>query len=317
MHIPLNKRRVFGWTFVLSIAIQISCSTEPGSENKAPSWIAQPARTVDAGYIVYVTSGEDRSIVEATFKAKAAAVEDVANECSFAPKGTRVEDQYDQPKGILHHVYIKMALSFEDCQAAQNAIDPNAIKKLANVSLAQELKRYQDTVDLEARQDIQDLNESESSSQNDPLATASPVPHSPSNGPVYSSPSYVSYMVTRQQIAYAKETVIFAPAGSYPVNSPQSVQFTNTVAPAVRETNSYQASHPEVATWNHSWSSLPYKPAVPAFNGVSGMRSTVARFNFRRQSMGGAAQRYGSRRSQGGGQGGAQGGGRRHRRRGW
>ena len=225
-----------------------------------PAWVRQPARTVDGGYIIYVASSEDRVLDKAEMKAQAAAIQDVANECSFAPKGTRLEDRYDNSLGILHRVYAKVAISYQDCQDAQNALDPEVIKRLANVALTEQVKRYQDAVDNEAYEVAENDNEG----MNPELANTTGAP-----GPIHDQ---VHFFVVRQQIAYAKEVVILASSETYSSGSPQAMQFTQVVAPVATQVRTYQTANPAVASTTQSWSSLPARPAVPALAGVHGMR---------------------------------------------
>lgn len=129
----------------LSLLILMGCSSgghHSESSESRPVWTTQPMRTVDQGYIIYLGSGEDSAQSQAYFKAQSEAIENIANECSFAPKGARTEDRYDETLDYgKHRVYVKAAVTFADCEAAQKAVDPEEIKKLANIQFAEELKR--------------------------------------------------------------------------------------------------------------------------------------------------------------------------------
>ena len=66
------------------------CATAP----TLPDWTSEPARVVDNGYIVYTGSGLESDPNTAQFVAEGTAIQDLANECSFVPKGARVEDHF-------------------------------------------------------------------------------------------------------------------------------------------------------------------------------------------------------------------------------
>lgn len=184
----------------------MSCVSAPNQNLSKPAWIYQPARTVDAGYIVYVASALDRSFEQAKFKAKGAAIEDIANECSFPPKGVRVEDEFEMTAGILNEAYIKMTVAFQDCEDAQKALDPTSITTLANVSLANFLKRYQDRID----------HESDSAEEQQQHLVKNDEPNSTPHNSTTAQSDQITYLVQRQQVAYAKEVVILAGSEAYP-----------------------------------------------------------------------------------------------------
>src|SRR4051794_24411710 len=86
----------------------LSACASPGTAVDAqtpPPWARQPSPTVEGGYIVYVGSGEDRDGERARRKAEAQALGDLANECSFAPKGTRIEDRFERLDGTLRQAF--------------------------------------------------------------------------------------------------------------------------------------------------------------------------------------------------------------------
>jgi len=218
-----------------------SCSTTPSGPPK-PDWITQPTRTVDKGYIVYVGSGEDNNAERAKFKAEAMALQDLANECSFAPKGTRIEDHFSENIKDFTESYAKVAVEFQDCEKAKAALTPEAVQQVANVALAEQIKRYQDLID-----------HPEPDETPVPIAIASTSGSSTGSGPkIIQNDS--EFFVMRQQVAYYKQAVILAPPGTYTPNSTQSTQFTQNVQEVAHAVNSYEVAHPQIHTWANSYS---------------------------------------------------------------
>jgi hypothetical protein len=228
------------WGFLAIFTLSGCSSTPSGTRAEAPAWINQATRTVDNGYIVYVGIGEDNVPERARFKAEGMAIQDLANECSFAPKGTRVEDHYDQPVGVIFRSYAKVGIAFQDCDDAKAAIQPAEIQKLASAPLTQELKRYQDAVDTPEDEETV-ASASEGSGANPMIYRTTPIQNDS------------GFFVVRQQVAFMKEDVILVPQ-NYPPNSPQSQTFVQQVAPAQNSVQTYETAHPVVRTWPQSFS---------------------------------------------------------------
>lgn len=247
---------------LLLYLISFSCTSIPNHTLVEPTWIHQPARSVDSGYIIYVASALNRIPEQAKFEATGAVIEDIANECSFPPKGAHLEDEFLTTSGILNQAYVKMAVPFQDCEEAQKAVEPSSITKLANASLTTLLKRYQDKIDYETE---------EGEEQQHTLVTQNEQNSSHSE-PTLPQSNQVTYLVQRQQLAYAKEVIILAGPGAYPIGSPQSSQFVSSIHPVVTQIQNYKNSNPELKQSTISWSSLPIRPGVKGISGVQGMR---------------------------------------------
>ena len=225
-----------------------NCSSTPQAPPEPP-WIHQATRVVDNGYIVYVGTGEDPSLERGQFLAEGKALEDLANECSFAPKGTRIEDHYNAQAKYLFHSYAKVAVEIEECDKAQKATDPESVRQLANQSFTDEIKKYQEAVDE---------GEGEEVAQNgQPLAA-------PANPQPYVVHDTVGFFVVRQQIAYEKEVVILSPPAMYQPGAPETVAFTRVVEPATVGVQTYVHSNPEIMKAPTTWSNVPNRPQAYA-----------------------------------------------------
>jgi hypothetical protein len=258
--------------FLLISMYIASCSSAPQTP-PAPAWISQPARTVDQGYIVYVASSEDRSAEQARFKAESQAYQDLANECSFPPKGARTEDRYVKQVGTTQtqQAFVKVAVDFQTCEEAKQAIQPDEIRKLANVAMTDQIKAYQ--VKYEAPPEgSEDENENEEAGVSDETQAVLNARQAPP--PIYVS-SPVQFYVARQQVFYYKQDVILSPPAAYPPNSPQTTQFVNQVQAPVMRVQQYEAANPALRTSSQTWSTThqqavkSYQAARPAANRMS------------------------------------------------
>lgn len=205
---------------------------------------------MDAGYIVYVGSGEDTQEQKAAFKAEGQGLQDLANECSFAPKGARVEDRYETNEdGVYRQAYAKVAVDFQSCEDAKNAADAAQIQKLANVAFTEEIKRYQEMMNEPPPPPIADQG----------TAEGSPPP--PSGGGYYAGPPRTtvmivqdepSFFVVRQQVAYVKQTVILAPPPAPGAPPPQLA----AIQGPSRQIHDYEQANPTLKTSQRPWSQV-------------------------------------------------------------
>src|SRR4051794_40170297 len=102
-------------TLCFGIFSLAGCASHAPSQD-APAWTQANSRTVDNGFIVYVGHAEAPNADRGEIKAEGVALEDLANECSFIPRGTRVENRYSAPNG--EHValaYVQVAVELQEC----------------------------------------------------------------------------------------------------------------------------------------------------------------------------------------------------------
>lgn len=235
-------------SFLLLLPLIGACASEPKSEK--PAWITQPTRIVDNGYIVYVGSAEDVSPERAQFKAEGIALEDLANECSFVPKGARIEDRFAEKEKHFNKAYVKIGLEFTECEKAKHANDPVAIKEIANTSFTEQIRRYQD---------LSETGDMPDPAQYAALDVPQELPPVPSSAGLTET---THFYVIRQYVAYQKETVILSPPTMYAANSPETQKFNTALQPALAQVASYQTKNPTLETKPEAWSHLADRPKI-------------------------------------------------------
>ena len=186
------------------------------------------------------------AVERATFQAEAIAIGDLANECSFVPKGARIEDRFDHAAAGVHTVYAKIGITFEECEEAKRTVDPEKLHALANVAMTEELKRYQDIFYVAQA----------------PTADVLPTAPPSSETRVASIQSTPEFFVARQEVVYAKQTVILAPVDAYPVGSPQHTQFVQAVSVQSTQIQQYEATNPTVRSGPTTWSAVERNPGT-------------------------------------------------------
>jgi len=251
MH-KMNRKAPFislvNFMTLIAFAALAACSSEPKIQK--PSWLSQPTRVVDNGYIVYISSAEDAHAEQAQFKAEGQALEDLANECSFVPKGARIEDRYNEKEKYYTKSYVKIGLEFTECEKAKHSNDPVAIKELASSGFTAQIRRYQDLIEN---------GEAPEASHYAALEVPKELPPTPPSTGMSES---THFYVVRQYIAYQKETVILSPTTSYTANSPESQRFVAAVQPAVTQVETYQSKNPELQKQPLAWSKIPDRPVL-------------------------------------------------------
>ncbi len=236
------------WKIFLAPLFIIACATE--SKVELPPWTKEPTRSVDNGYIVYIGSAEGPTQEKAQFKAEGIALEDLANECSLLPLGVRIEDRFSSKEKTGYISYVKVGVEFQECTHGQKSIEPSEIKKIANVSMTEQLKRYQDLEQTGEMPSPQDA-----SAQIEPPKDYGPIPQE-------TSTSQTHFYVVRQYVAYQKQVVILSPPNAYAPHSIESQNFVKAVQPATEQVEHIAIKHPILQTQPQPWSKLNDKPHV-------------------------------------------------------
>ncbi len=251
----LSLKRLGACFAVLVIS---ACASTPKGEGEAqlPAWAQQPARTVDGGYIVFIGSGEDTTLERAHFKASGMAIQDLSNECSFAPKGTRSEDHFEQRVGNVYKSWAKFSVQYDDCESAKKAVDPAEIRKIANVPMADELKRYHEMMNEPEPMSLVSTETPAQSNSDNPSSS-----NSGSGGRVrfVALNNNNGFFWARQQIVYTKQIVILAPVNQYQPGSAQSAQIAHSLTPTQTAVRQYEAHNPDLRTGHQTYSSSPVR----------------------------------------------------------
>ena len=183
-------------------------------------------------------------------KAEGQALEDLANECSFIPKNTRIEDRFSSYEDRETTAFIKVGLPFEDCENAKRALDPAEIKKQGSPGFTAQLKKYQDVIET-----------GEWSSDSE-VADIDPgvIPPPPIRQEGWSDATH--FYVTRQYVAYQKETVILAPPTAYAPGTDQNKKFTTFVTQESANVKGLEEKNPGLKTSPMAWSQVPQRPQL-------------------------------------------------------
>ena len=225
------------------------CSSNPVVQE--PAWIHDATRRVDGGYIVYIGSDTGSNPERAAFRAEGMALEDLANECSMIPKGTRIEDRFNETSKNSSKAYVKIGVEFQACEEMKKAIEPDQIRKIGNIAFTEQLKRYQD------------LNETGEIPDKTTVTEIEP-PEVPAQAPERAQgwSESTHFYVTRQYIAYQKEVVVLAPPNAYPPDSTRTKNLVAALQPATSQVQLMEKQNPSLQSQPVAWSKLPDRPKI-------------------------------------------------------
>jgi hypothetical protein len=123
-----------------------ACSTSllwSNWNHSSKDWVLQPARTVDQQNLVFVISSSGLSKASAEFTAVSKALEDLANECSYIPRGTRLEDRVESKQVDQFVVAVQLVISVKNCDQAKKDFLPEDIQLNANRGYTDQIQKYQ------------------------------------------------------------------------------------------------------------------------------------------------------------------------------
>ena len=235
---------------LFSLLLLCSCSSEP-VKPPAVAWTLQPSRTVDNGYIVYVGKASANTAERAQFRAEGIALEDLANECSFIPKGSRIEDRYLEKDKNIYTAYVKVGLEFQNCDFSKKAIQPDEIKNLASLPFTLQLKKYQDLTETGEMPQTTELTEV---TPPDEYVEAPTRAVSPNDN--------IHFFVTRQYVAYQKEIVVLSPPTAFAAQSQESQKFVAAVSPSMQQIQITEKNHPQYLKQTTTWSQIHDRPVL-------------------------------------------------------
>ncbi len=235
------KPRIIRLRLLLLILFLFYCGcTTSAPDRERPKWIDGPTRTVDNGYIVYIGTGEEIADSQAQLAAEGLAIQDLANECSFIPKGTRVEDRYSEKLNNTYKAYAKIAIEVSACDEAAKITDPNEVKSMASQPFTEELQRFEDSIQGHSDEVVDaDVPEKQLTRP---------------EGAQFSSEDH--YYMARQYIVYQNQAVILAAPGYYAPGTPAYVNYTTHVRPVIMGVQSYSAQNPQVRNNPRTWSTM-------------------------------------------------------------
>ena len=176
----------------------------------------------------------------------------MANECSFIPKGTRIEDRYvESVDKNSFNAYVKIGLEFQICDSAKKTVQPEEIKNLASLPFSEQLRKYQELAETGEIPTGSELVEVVP-----PTEYASP----PTHGSGYDD--NVHFFVTRQYVAYQKQIVIFAPFSAFAPGSADNERFVTALSPSVQQIRMTETEHPTLLSQATTWSTLKGRPSL-------------------------------------------------------
>ena len=229
------KRFAVRFFSVLSLTGLSACGTASywsGLTHPNKEWVEQPARSIENQDLIFVNSAVDPARSRAEFNAVSKALEDLANECSFIPKGTHLEDRADtqNPDGFV--VSVKLVIADKLCEQAKKDLIPEIIKRNANRGYAEQLQKYQ----LENRSGFNDkrLSRREANLIHDDI----------------------EFFEMRQKIALLKTDIILPSKNHDEVGLKHSQEVLQILSEEFAATHNYEVANPTLKSSSLTWSKV-------------------------------------------------------------
>lgn len=175
---------------LLSFVLSACQSSNPPVEETHHDLLTAPRRAIEGNLLVFTAIGDDRFSERARFLAENAAFEDIANECSLIPNGAKLEGVQERADTTESRVfYARAVVDKAACDSAKSAWKPELVRQIADASLTEQMKKYQDIV----------------GEVNDP---ALPIQAAFLKKPIRDE---AALMALRQQIVYQKQKMVASP----------------------------------------------------------------------------------------------------------
>jgi hypothetical protein len=219
--------------FVLvTLSLSACHSPAPATEEVHRDLTTAPRRAIEGNLLVFTAIGEDRFSERAKFLAEGAAFEDIANECSLIPNGAKLESVQERPDTTDSRIfYARAVVDLTACKEAKSAWKPEVVRQLADASLTEQMKKYQDIV----------------GEVNDP---GLPAQLTLLKKPIRDE---AALMTLRQQIVYQKQKMVASPDATISGHLPA---FMTTVA-------NFEKANSKLAQSRISWSYVQRRTLQP------------------------------------------------------
>ena len=222
--------------------LALSSCASLGIQNK--SCIEQPGRSYENQNLVMVSSAKSNTESSAKFNAESQALEDIANECSFVTKGTRVDDQLAKREGNEVTVFVKIIVERSLCEEAKKSIKPQEIQKLSNLGYAEQILKNQ----IENEKKITFKSPPPNAKQKVELILAA------------EHPSMIhddgDFFMARQQIAFLKQATLLSTQGLFSQKLIESDKMRFVLAQKIQAAQDYETLNPALKSSAMTWSTI-------------------------------------------------------------
>ncbi len=206
------------------------------------TWMDEAGRHFENRNLVMVSAEKSPSEAVAKFKAEAKGLEDLANECSFVPRGTHIEEEITQKTKDQFIVFAKLVIDHSICEEAKKSLKFSEIESLANLGYTEQI--------LKNQSQNPEPNNSKISSMS-PKQKVERILSSDESNVVGDDGDF---FMERQQIAFLKEAILLSSRGLYPKKLVISDKMTAVLAQKIQAVQSYEAANPALKSSSVTWS---------------------------------------------------------------
>lgn len=223
-------------------------------QNKA--WTDQLGRSFESKNLVIVSTALGSTAASAKFKSEAKGLEDLANECSFVPKGTHIEDEVTQKSYDQFIVFSKIVIEEKFCETGKRLLQLAEIEQMANLGYTEQILKNQ----LQSEKPVvqppvsSKLPKLTSATKVPPMSPRQKIERLLSSDEASVIHDDGDFFMTRQQIAFLKQAILLSAKGLYPKNLVLSDKMTSVLSQKILATRNYEAQNTALSSSSVTWS---------------------------------------------------------------
>ncbi len=229
------------WVCLIGFIGFTSCASNSILSLQNRTWTEQVGRNFEKQNIVMVSLAKAASQNTAKFNAEAQGLEDLANECSFIPKGTHLADQVVLSEQGQVTVFVKFIVAKTICENAKISIKFQEIWPLVNYGYTEQILKYH----AENEKSIVAKG-----SALGPLQKVELILNS-ENASIVRDDN--DFFMTRQQISFLKQATLLAGRGLFPEKAFDIEKMQSVLVQKIAAAGEYEKINPALKSSSITW----------------------------------------------------------------
>ena len=229
---------------IVGFALLESCSTPSYLSFQNKNWAEQIGKSVEGQKLIFVGADISGSEENSKFKAEAKSLENLANECSFVPKGTYLADQLMTKTDGQTRVIVKLVVDMNLCEQARNSILPNDIEGLINFGYTEQIQKFQEE------------NEKQITYSAPPPSAKQKVEMILNSDSVALVRDDDDFFLVRQQAAYLKQIILMSKRGKLPTGLINFERVFGVLSEKTSAIRAYEKINPVLKSSSMTWSTV-------------------------------------------------------------
>ena len=216
-------------------------------------WTDRIGKSIENKNLVIVSTATASTQKLAKFSAESSALEDLANECSFVPRGTYVQDELTNQKAKDQFaVIVKVVVELQNCEKAKQALQLSDIAAQANLGYTEQILKNQLQLDL--RDQSSEKLKPMIRTMIPPMIPREKVERILSSDDSNLIRDDADFFMMRQQIAFLKQSILLSSKDMYPKSLVLSDRMTRVLTQKIEATQNYELKNATLKASSVTWS---------------------------------------------------------------